>query len=192
MRDGTLGGGLVILVVGGDDGFQVFGLEHLVAIQASHIVHTVTSRQYFRAVVIAGLHRIREIIPILSMSDRLSSPQKCLFDPYLRSFFDPTRGIRLSERVVVATCLKQSNAKMFVVLADLDQVRVERFKESTKAKLRGLRCPEHHQPPRLHFQGISLRDITISMSGCCPKLMELANARIASALIMEAEIRKPA
>ena len=77
------------------------------------------------------------------------------------------------------------------MLTDLDQVRVERFKQSTKEKLRGLRCPDHHQPPRLHFQGVSLRDISISMSGCCEKLMELANARIASSAA-EVGIRKPA
>jgi hypothetical protein len=76
-------------------------------------------------------------------------------------------------------------------VTNFDSMRVERFKQSTKAKLRGVRCPEHHQPPHLHFQGVSLRDITVSMSGCCEKLMELANARIASATA-EAEIRKPA
>ncbi len=76
-------------------------------------------------------------------------------------------------------------------VTDFDSMRVERFKQSTKEKLRGLRCSEHHQAPRLHFSGYSLRDITISMSGCCEKLMELANARIASAA-SEANIRKPA
>jgi hypothetical protein len=74
---------------------------------------------------------------------------------------------------------------------DFDSVRVERFKQLTKEKLRGVRCPDHHHPPRVHFFGSSLRDITISMSGCCEKLMELANARIGSAQA-EAEIRKPA
>jgi hypothetical protein len=78
------------------------------------------------------------------------------------------------------------------VLTDLDRVRVERFKRSTKEKLRGVRCPHHHQPPRLHFQGESLRDISVSMSGCCAKLMEVANQRIASVETVEAEIRKPA
>ena len=48
------------------------------------------------------------------------------------------------------------------------------------------------EPPRLHFQGVSLSDITISMSGCCEKLMELANARISSAASTAADIRKPA
>ena len=76
-------------------------------------------------------------------------------------------------------------------MTDFDTVRVERFKQWTREKLRGVRCPEHHQPPRLHFSGYSLRDTTISMSGCCEKLMELANARIASA-VTEADIRKPA
>ena len=77
-------------------------------------------------------------------------------------------------------------------MTDFDSIRVERFKQSTKEKLRGLRCLEHHQPPRLHFSGSSLRDVTISMSGCCEKLMELANARLASAAATEADIRKPA
>ena len=70
---------------------------------------------------------------------------------------------------------------MFVVLQDLDRTGVERFKQLTRQKLRGVRCPEHHQTPRLHFRGASLREITISLSGCCARLMELANARIASA-----------
>jgi len=65
-------------------------------------------------------------------------------------------------------------------VTDFESMRVERFKQSTKEKLRGLRCPDHRQTPRLHFSGRSLRDIDISMSGCCEKLMELANARIAS------------
>ncbi len=63
-----LGGGLVVFVVGRDDGFQVFGFEHLVAVQATHIVHTVTPCQHLGAGVIAGLHKNeKEIIPILSM-----------------------------------------------------------------------------------------------------------------------------
>jgi hypothetical protein len=60
----ALGGGLVVLVVDGDASFQVFGFEHLIAIEASYIVHTVASCQDFRAGVIAGLHRrIRRLSP---------------------------------------------------------------------------------------------------------------------------------
>jgi hypothetical protein len=77
-------------------------------------------------------------------------------------------------------------------VADFDSMRVERFKQSTKEKLRGVRCPHHHQPPRLHFSGASLREVTISISGCCEKVMELANARIGSAAATESEMRKPA
>ena len=43
---------------------------------------------------------------------------------------------------------------MFVVYTDSDRARVERFKQSTREKLRGVRCPEHHQPPRLNFHGV--------------------------------------
>jgi hypothetical protein len=81
---------------------------------------------------------------------------------------------------------------MFVVFTDSDRERVERFKQSTREKLRGVRCPHHRQPPRLHFHGVSLAEITISLSGCCARLMELANARIAMAEPVEAEMRKPA
>ena len=76
-------------------------------------------------------------------------------------------------------------------VTNFDSLRVERFKQSTQEKLRGVRCPDHRQAPRLYFQGDSLRDVVISMSGCCEKLMELANARIAEAGT-EVEIRKPA
>lgn len=67
---------------------------------------------------------------------------------------------------------------MFLVLTDVDSRGVERFKQVTEEKLRDVRCPEHHQSPRIRFHGSSLRDITVSLSGCCSKVMELANARI--------------
>jgi 5'-3' exonuclease len=79
---------------------------------------------------------------------------------------------------------------MFSVLADFDRIRVERFKQSTEDKLRDVRCPEHNQPPRLRFQGNTLRDISISLSGCCAKLMEIANARIGSAWLADTEKTK--
>jgi hypothetical protein len=82
------------------------------------------------------------------------------------------------------------HAKMFVVLLDSDRMRVEQFKQATREKLRGVRCPEHHQTPRVHFHGNSLREITITLSGCCARLMEIANARIA--LGEPTEMRKPA
>lgn len=63
----VLGGRLIVFVPSRNDGFQIFGFEHLVAIQASDIIHTIASCQYFRAGVIAGLHIGWEIIPILSV-----------------------------------------------------------------------------------------------------------------------------
>jgi hypothetical protein len=77
-------------------------------------------------------------------------------------------------------------------VTDLDSLQVERFKQRTRDKLRGVRCPDHHHPPRLRFSGLSLREITISMSGCCEKLMAMANARIASAETREATLRRSA
>lgn len=60
----------------------------------------------------------------------------------------------------------------------IDVERLEAFKDLTARKLRDVRCPEHHQSPRLRFNGRSLRDITITMSGCCDKLIALANEAI--------------
>jgi len=53
------------------------------------------------------------------------------------------------------------------------------FKEQTARKLRDVRCPDHQQAPRLRFSGTSLRDVNIQLSGCCSKLIELANQAIA-------------
>jgi 5'-3' exonuclease len=75
---------------------------------------------------------------------------------------------------------------MFSVVTDFDKLRVERFKQATEEKLRDIRCPEHHQPPRLRFHGTSLCDITISLSGCCYRVMEIANARIGSPWVGDA------
>ena len=60
------------------------------------------------------------------------------------------------------------------------QQRVEEFKENTARKIRDLRCPDHHQAPRLRFQGATLRDINVQLSGCCEKLISLANEKIAA------------
>jgi hypothetical protein len=54
------------------------------------------------------------------------------------------------------------------------------FKQNTGRKLSAVRCPDHQQTPRLRFHGATLRDITIQMSGCCGKLIEMANRAIAT------------
>ena len=67
------------------------------------------------------------------------------------------------------------------VLSDFDKIRLERFKQATHEKLRHVRCPEHHRAPRVKFHGTSIHDIGVSLSGCCAKVMEIANAEIGSA-----------
>jgi len=59
------------------------------------------------------------------------------------------------------------------------EFQVEEFKQLTLRKLEDLRCPDHRQPPHLRFQGATLRDISIRMTACCPKLAALANQKIA-------------
>ncbi len=58
--------------------------------------------------------------------------------------------------------------------SDLDE-----FKETTAGKLAGVRCPVHRQAPRLRFEGETLGEVRIQLSGCCGKLMTLANQAIA-------------
>ena len=58
-------------------------------------------------------------------------------------------------------------------------VSIDEFKANTARKLETVRCPNHRQPPRLKFSGTTLRDVNIQMSGCCAKLLELANRAIA-------------
>lgn len=53
------------------------------------------------------------------------------------------------------------------------------FMRATEHKLRHVYCPTHRQPPQVSFVGSSLRDVTIRMTGCCARVMELANAAIA-------------
>jgi hypothetical protein len=56
--------------------------------------------------------------------------------------------------------------------------RVEAFKTATCDKLRSVRCPVHRQAPRIRFEGTCLRDISVNLSGCCDRLLELANRAI--------------
>ena len=56
---------------------------------------------------------------------------------------------------------------------------VEAFKARTRNKLRGLYCPMHRQPPKVSFEGRTLRDIQVCLSACCDQLARIANKAIA-------------
>ncbi|MGH9611765.1 MAG: hypothetical protein ACRD4P_01645 [Bryobacteraceae bacterium] len=58
---------------------------------------------------------------------------------------------------------------------DLDE-----FKRATRRKLSGIRCPRHRRAPELRFVGESIKDVAISLSGCCDALMKEANRAIAA------------
>lgn len=49
------------------------------------------------------------------------------------------------------------------------------IKEMVKNKVRFVVCPDHHQAPRLTFQGIGLKDMKVQVSGCCQKVIDAAN-----------------
>jgi len=56
---------------------------------------------------------------------------------------------------------------------------LEEFKQRTASKLHGVVCPVHRQPPRVRFQGCSLRDVTVRLSACCSAGIALGNEAIA-------------
>jgi hypothetical protein len=66
---------------------------------------------------------------------------------------------------------------MFLTMSG-EREQVEMFKQATERKLRTVRCPKHRKQPRVRFEGDNLREIRVSVSGCCHELMELANRAI--------------
>jgi hypothetical protein len=56
---------------------------------------------------------------------------------------------------------------------------VDEFKRETQRKLQDVRCPVHHQSPRLNFRGATLREVTVQIKTCCNELAALANRKIA-------------
>lgn len=55
---------------------------------------------------------------------------------------------------------------------------LEQFKKYTTDKIRDLYCPRHQKQPQVVFNGVSLKEVKVSMTGCCETLMELANKAI--------------
>ncbi len=62
----------------------------------------------------------------------------------------------------------------------LEQASIYDFRRATEEKLRDVFCPEHRQRPRVRVIGTSIRDAKLTMSGCCDRLMALANQAIAN------------
>ena len=62
----------------------------------------------------------------------------------------------------------------------LEQASIHDFKRATEDKLRDVLCPEHRQRPRVRVIGTSIREAKLSVTGCCDKLMALANQAIAT------------
>jgi hypothetical protein len=58
-------------------------------------------------------------------------------------------------------------------------VQIEEFKRETLGKLQDLRCPDHHQPPRLVFHGRTIQDVSLQIKSCCHKMAAMANQKIA-------------
>ena len=68
---------------------------------------------------------------------------------------------------------------MVTAVDPAEKLALDRFKEETLRKLHGVTCEQHQQAPSVEFVGGSLREIRISMRGCCDDLIALANRAIA-------------
>jgi hypothetical protein len=66
------------------------------------------------------------------------------------------------------------------VHSTLERASIHDFKRATEEKLREVLCPQHHQRPRVRVIGTSIREAKLSVTGCCDKLMALANQAIAT------------
>jgi hypothetical protein len=66
------------------------------------------------------------------------------------------------------------------VQSTLETASIHEFKRATEQKLRSVCCPDHGQRPRVRVIGTSIREAKLSITGCCDKLMALANQAIAA------------
>jgi hypothetical protein len=60
--------------------------------------------------------------------------------------------------------------------------RVAAFKRKTEAKMSGVVCPVHGHPAKIFFHGATLREMNLSMRGCCERLIAIANKAIGAPL----------
>ena len=67
-----------------------------------------------------------------------------------------------------------------MLTAGCELERVRDFQQRTREKLADVRCPLHRKAPRLEFHGSDLREMTVSLSGCCERLLRIANKAIAA------------
>ncbi len=56
----------------------------------------------------------------------------------------------------------------------LEQAAFEQVRKNVQERLRRLRCPEHHQAPRVTSSGSSLATLEWSISGCCDRVVDAA------------------
>ena len=56
----------------------------------------------------------------------------------------------------------------------VERALLENLKEQIQDKLRGVRCAEHNQQPRVTVAGSSLDQLSFQVHGCCQKLIDQA------------------
>lgn len=56
----------------------------------------------------------------------------------------------------------------------LEKSAFEQVKKNVQERLRRVRCPEHHQSPRVTSSGSSLSNLSWSIEGCCDQVVSEA------------------
>jgi hypothetical protein len=56
----------------------------------------------------------------------------------------------------------------------LQEAAFQQVKTNVQERLRRVRCPQHHQAPRVAGSGTSLATLRWSIAGCCDRLVEEA------------------
>ena len=60
----------------------------------------------------------------------------------------------------------------------LEKAAFQQVKTNVQERLRRVRCPQHHQSPRVTSSGTSLATLRWSITGCCDRLVEEARREL--------------
>ncbi|MFB4203984.1 hypothetical protein KBTX_03114 [wastewater metagenome] len=60
----------------------------------------------------------------------------------------------------------------------LEAAALKSISEQIKDKLRGVKCPEHGESPKVKVQGRNLDNLSFEVSGCCDALIERVKEKL--------------
>lgn len=54
----------------------------------------------------------------------------------------------------------------------IEQATLNQLSEHIKKAVGSVRCPEHHQTPKIKVKGRNLENLSFEVSGCCKQIIE--------------------